>query len=118
MATLTNSPSSVARAQLANAGLHELFDQVISADEVRRLKPAREPYQHAASSLGVPAGAVRLVAAHWWDIDGALAAGCLAAFVARPGAALNPATAQPDIIGGDLAEVGTAIVGSRADGDQ
>jgi 2-haloacid dehalogenase len=48
---------------------------------------------------------VRLVAAHSWDITRALAAGCRAAFVARPGMVLRPIGAQPDIVGPDIAAV-------------
>jgi len=110
MSTLTNSPPDVAQAQLRNAGIAELFDEVISADEVKRLKPAPEPYHHAAARLGVGAPSMRLIAAHWWDVDGALAAGCLAAFVARPGAALNPAAPAPDIVEPDLTGVAEQIL--------
>jgi 2-haloacid dehalogenase len=34
-----------------------------------------------------------MVAAHAWDITGALSAGCKAAFVQRPGKALDPSGA-------------------------
>lgn len=40
---LTNSPLEVAEAQLSHAGIRQLFTRAISADSVRRLKPAREP---------------------------------------------------------------------------
>jgi 2-haloacid dehalogenase len=109
MATLTNSPADVAESQLENAGLRDLFDQAISADEVKHLKPGPEPYHHAAKRLGVSAGNMRLIAAHWWDIDGALAAGCRAAFVERPGAVLNPATPAPDLVAGNLDELAQLI---------
>ena len=110
MATLTNSPQDIVEAQLGNSGLRDVFDHVISADEVKRLKPACEPYTFVAERLGSAIGSVRLIAAHWWDIDGALAAGCKGAFVARPGAVLNPSTPQPDIIGRDLTAVATRIL--------
>ena len=110
MGTLTNSPQDVAQAQLRNAGLEDLFDQVVSADEVEMLKPAPEPYQRAADRLGTTLDRTRLVAAHWWDVDGAIAAGCSAAFVARPGAVLNPSTARPDVVGSDLVAVADEIL--------
>ena len=90
LASLTNSTPQVAEAQLANAGLRDLFEESLSAHEVRRLKPAPEPYRMAADALGARLGEVRLVAAHSWDIAGALNAGCAAAFVARPGKVLDP----------------------------
>src|SRR5689334_17163733 len=75
LATLTNSTLEVAEAQPAHAGIRTYFEQVISADEARRLKPAPEPYRLAAERLGVTVGEVRLVAAHTWDVAGALHAG-------------------------------------------
>jgi 2-haloacid dehalogenase len=99
---LTNSVHNVAEAQLINAGIRDRFDQVISADSVRRLKPAPEPYLAVARSYDVPPAEVRLVAAHSWDVSGALAAGCKAAFVARPGMVLSPVGAQPDIVESDI----------------
>jgi 2-haloacid dehalogenase len=68
LASLTNSTEQVARAQLEHAGLIDLFELVLSADTVGRLKPAPEPYLMAAERLGVAIGEIRLVAAHAWDI--------------------------------------------------
>jgi 2-haloacid dehalogenase len=111
LATLTNSTQQVANAQIDNAGLRDYFEQVLSADTVQRLKPAPEPYRMAAESLGVDAGQVRLVAAHAWDVAGAMRAGCAAAFVARPGMVLNPLFEHPDVVGHDLREVTDQIIG-------
>jgi len=110
MVTLTNSTEVVATAQITNAGLRDLFEQVLSADAVRRLKPAPEAYHMAAAQLGVPISEVRLVAAHAWDIAGALRAGCAAAFVARPGMVLDPLVERPDIIGSNLREIADQII--------
>ena len=54
LVTLTNSPEPVARAQIANAGLGDLFEAVFSADRVRRLKPAPEPYRMVAERGSSP----------------------------------------------------------------
>jgi 2-haloacid dehalogenase len=97
LVALTNSPLDVVTAQLEFAGI------------AQALKPRAEAYQLVASTVGVPLSDVRLVAAHGWDIAGALAAGCSAAFVRRPGQALIPLGAQPDIVGDDLVDVAAAI---------
>ena len=110
LAALTNSTQQVADAQIKNAGLQDHFEQVLSADTVKRLKPASEPYRMAADSLGVELGEVRLVAAHAWDVAGAIRAGCAAAFVARPGMVLNPLVERPDVVGADLREVADQII--------
>ena len=114
LAALTNSTQQVADAQIDNSSLREYFDQVLSADAVKRLKPAPEPYRMAAESLGVEIGQIRLVAAHAWDVAGALQAGCAAAFVARPGMVLNPLFERPDVVGSDLREVADGILEAEA----
>ena len=110
LATLTNSTRQVAEAQMENSGLRDYFEQILSADDVQRLKPAPEPYRMAAESLGVGVEGVRLVAAHAWDVAGALRAGCAAAFVARPGMVLDPLVERPDVVGADLREVADRIL--------
>jgi 2-haloacid dehalogenase len=109
LAALTNSPLDVARDQLRNAGIADRFDAILSADQVRALKPRPEPYQLVASTFGVSIGDVVLVAAHAWDVAGALSAGARAAFVARPGMVLSPLGPRPEIVGADLTEVAAAL---------
>jgi 2-haloacid dehalogenase len=110
LATLTNSTQQVAEAQMDSSGLRGYFEQILSADMVRRLKPAPEPYRMAAESLEVEVQSVRLIAAHAWDVAGSLRAGCAAAFVARPGMVLDPLVERPDVLGADLSEVANRIL--------
>ena len=110
LATLTNSTAQVAEAQLNYAGLRDYFEQVISADEIRCFKPAPEVYHLAAGRLSVEPSQLRIVAAHDWDVTGALRAGCAAVFVARPGQVMNPFGPQPDLKGADLGEVAEKIL--------
>jgi 2-haloacid dehalogenase len=111
LATLTNSTQEVAEAQIQNAGLTDKFEQILSADTARRLKPAPAPYRMAARSLGVPDRGMRLIAAHAWDVAGALRAGCAAAFVARQ--PFDPLVEEPDVAGTDLAEVADKIIAAE-----
>jgi 2-haloacid dehalogenase len=97
-------------AQLRNSGLSEYFEASFSVDAVRRFKPDAEVYKMTAQQLEVPVAQVRLVAAHDWDVAGALLAGCAAAFIARPGKVLNPLMPLPDILGNDLIEVAQKII--------
>ena len=114
LAALTNNTAEVAEAQLGNAGLSDRFEKILSADTVRRLKPAPEPYRAAAEALGVETAQVRLVAAHAWDVAGAMRAGCAAAFVARPGMVLDPLAEPPDVVGTDLSGVAASIIAAEA----
>lgn len=109
LATLTNSSHATVRAQLEFAGLSDAFDQVLSVEDVRRFKPAPEPYRMAAERLDVEPLQIRLVAAHDWDVWGAMRAGCAAAYIARR--ALPFVIGEPPgIVGRDLAEVSERIV--------
>jgi 2-haloacid dehalogenase len=110
LAALTNSPPALADAQLTNSGIAPLLDKILSVDAVHRLKPAAEVYRHAADSFGVPPVEVRMVAAHSWDVAGAMRAGCKAAFIARPGMVLDPLFEPPDIVGPDLGTVAERII--------
>lgn len=103
IAMLTNSAKKSAEKLLEHGGIHELFDQVLSADAVERYKPAREAYEYAAAELGVTTKDIVLVAAHAWDIAGAMAAGCSAAFVSRPEKILNPGGRKPRFQASDIA---------------
>jgi 2-haloacid dehalogenase len=113
LATLTNSTQEIAEAQIENAGLSDRFEKILSADTAKRLKPAPAPYRMAARALEMPERGMRLVAAHAWDVAGALRAGCAAAFVARQ--PFDPLVEQPDVVGDDLAEVADAIIAAETE---
>ena len=113
MVTLTNSaPASVAQ-QLKNAGLTEFFERSFSVDTVKKYKPAAEVYQYVARELGVTPADVRMIAAHAWDVHGAMRAGCAAAFIARPGHALFPLGPRPDISAPDLRAAADQIIAAE-----
>lgn len=110
LVALTNSAPRAVQEQLENAQLTDFFERVFSVDSVRRFKPAPEPYRAVASELGVKTSGLRMVAAHAWDIVGAMQAGCAAAFVARPGKTLYPLAPAPDIVAPDLRELANKII--------
>lgn len=110
MAALTNSPLDAAKRQLDNAGVAPLFDEIMSVEATRRFKPAREVYEHAAATLGVATAQLRMVAAHDWDIAGAMRAGCAGAYLLRPGAVPNPLYPVPDIVEADLDRLAERII--------
>ena len=110
LVTLTNSAPAAVEQQLKNAGIGEYFERSFSVDAVRKFKPAAEVYRLVATELQVAPPQLRLVAAHAWDVLGAMRAGCAAAFVARPGKALFPLADTPDIVGRDLRNVADEIV--------
>lgn len=58
----------------------------------------------------MPVDEIHLVAAHDWDVAGALLAGCAAAFIAGPGKVVNPVLPVPDIVGKDLIDIAEKII--------
>jgi 2-haloacid dehalogenase len=110
LAALTNSTASTAEAQLTHAGIRNYFQFVFSADAVKRLKPAAEPYQMVASALGFAPNFLLMVAAHSWDIAGAIQAGWRGAFVSRPEQILDSLTPKPAFIAPDLVDLARQIL--------
>jgi 2-haloacid dehalogenase len=110
LATLTNSSPQMIADQMVNSGLRDYFEMSLSVGDVRRFKPAIETYQMAAKRLGVDIEQIRMVAAHDWDISGALQAGCRGAFIRRGGRRYHPLYVKPDVVGDDLQEVADRIL--------
>jgi 2-haloacid dehalogenase len=110
LATLTNSTEKSAAKLLEQAGIRDYFEKVLSVDAVERYKPAREAYEYAAKELDVKPGDMLLVAAHAWDIAGAMAAGCEAAFIARPEKVLSPGASKPQFEASDASAFAEQLV--------
>lgn len=110
LATLTNSSPSMIDAQLRNSGLKDYFEQAISVEEVRLFKPHRAVYDFAASRLQVSPSKACLVAAHAWDVFGAMNAGWTTAFVARPGKVLFPLSSRPSFVAENVDNLATTII--------
>ena len=85
LVTLTNSAPAAVEQQLANAGIRDYFERAFSVGAVRKFKPAPEVYAIVPKELGVPASQLRMIAAHPWDVLGAIRAGYAGAFIARTG---------------------------------
>ena len=117
LVTLTNSAPAVVEQQIKNARLTDVIERSFSVDEVKRFKPAPEPYQYVARELGITTPDLRMVAAHAWDVVGALRAGCAAAFLARPGKVLYPLGPQPDVVAPDLDAAAERIIAADGRGD-
>lgn len=97
LAVLTNSSQAMLTAQTTNAGIADYFDALISVETIGAFKPSAAVYQMAADTLNIPVGEMWMVAAHDWDIAGALHAGCRGVYVDR-GAGYHPLYARPEII--------------------
>jgi 2-haloacid dehalogenase len=118
LAALTNSAQTAAETQLSNAGLADYFEKIMSVQAVGKFKPAVEIYNMAAEKLKESARDLWMVAAHDWDVAGAMHAGWRGAFVARPGMVVAPQANAPDIVGQDLTEVADQLIERLASSKQ
>ena len=110
MVTLTNGAAEVAATLLERAGLADLVERRLSVDEVRRWKPAPEPYLHAARQCGVAPEQCALIAVHPWDIDGAKRAGLQAGWLNRRNSRYPEFFRPPDATGDTLGTLADALL--------
>ena len=108
-AALTNGSTRVANAQIENAGLHVFIQRVISVDEVGRFKPDPSPYRYAAGQLDVEPVEMMLVAAHDWDVAGAMRSGARGAHVRRASGYWSLPGMVPEIVVDDMGQLASVL---------
>lgn len=113
---LTNSTTAAAERALTAAGLREQLQIVIGSDKVQTFKPHPRVYDHAAERVEMQPGGIVLVAAHGWDVMGAMRAGLRGAWVARSERWLVPVVPEPEVTGEDLEDGAKEIVAQLASG--
>lgn len=112
VAALSNGAAETTQGLLARGGLSAYVERVISVAEIRKWKPRREIYLHAAEVLNVAPHELALVATHAWDVHGAKCAGLATGFVAR-GQSFPGTMARPNVVGQTLADVAREIASMR-----
>jgi 2-haloacid dehalogenase len=109
LGVLTQSAATDADGVLRFAGLRDRIEIVISAPESGAFKPDPRPYRMALERVEATGEEVALVAAHWWDVAGAKAAGLRTGWVARRDLVLPDGVPEPDVGGRDLMEVAEGL---------
>ena len=110
LVALTNSNKESLKNKFENVGLTSYFDQLLSIESVGKFKPFTDVYNWAAAKMNVKPEECMLIAAHGWDVAGALWAGWRAAFVSRPGQQTFPLAPQTEINESDLQKVADILV--------
>lgn len=83
LAILSNGTPKMLASALAAASLEDLFDDVLSVDEIGTYKTAPQVYQLAASRFGLAPGEISFQSSNRWDIAGAARFGFRAVWVNR-----------------------------------
>lgn len=107
---LTNGTVAVTEGFLERAGLREMVDRVVDVTTAGRWKPAPEPYREVLATAGVPAGQAGMVAAHPWDIGGAMAVGMAGGYVDRHQVSWPAYIAPPTVQGPGVDSVVEALL--------
>ncbi len=110
MVAFTNSSNEGVTKQLKNAGLTDYFDEILSIENIGKFKPFTDTYNWASLQLNVKPEECMLIAAHGWDVAGAMWAGWRAAFINRPGQQLFPLGPETEITVTDLKAVAEILV--------
>ncbi|WP_137284694.1 haloacid dehalogenase type II [Halorussus salinisoli] len=102
---VSNGNEEMLESMVDHAGIGDLLEATISADEVERFKPEAELYRHAADRIGTPTDEIAFVAAGWWDVPGAMHAGMHGVWVNRQDTLWGPYDTDPDLTIGTFREL-------------
>ncbi|HKZ67317.1 MAG TPA: haloacid dehalogenase type II [Chitinophagaceae bacterium] len=105
IAALTNSPEKIVGDKMERTGLISYFEKLLSAEQVKKYKPALKVYKWAAEKLDLSPNQILLVSAHGWDIAGAENAGMKTAYIRQNKQMLYPLAPVPDLICNSLPDL-------------
>lgn len=109
-AILSNGSPMMLKAAVEGAGLGDLFDAVLSVEEVGVYKPHPKVYQLAVDRLGVPASAISFQSSNAWDAYAASAFGMQVVWCNRYGQMRERLPGSPDREIKSLAELPPLVV--------
>ncbi|SDS45908.1 haloacid dehalogenase type II [Christiangramia echinicola] len=110
LVSLTNSSNAAVEKQFTNAGLLDFFEERLSIEDIGKYKPHFDTYTWAARKMGIKPEEAMLIAAHGWDVAGAIWAGWRAAFVSRPGQQKYPLAPETEITAPDLKLISEKLI--------
>ena len=106
----SNASKASSKLLLVQAGIQDLFDEVLSTDSAKSFKPSQKSYEVAAKELGVPIKDIWLIAGHAWDTGGAKVAGAKSALIKRPGYAPLGVYPSSTVVADDLLKTAVALI--------
>ncbi|SHG50034.1 2-haloacid dehalogenase [Salegentibacter echinorum] len=110
LAAFTNSSNKSVKNQFEHADLTAYFDEVLSVEDIGKFKPFSETYEWAAQKMNIKPEDCMLIAAHGWDVAGAVWAGWRAAFISRPGQQKFPLAPKTELTEPDLKKLADILV--------
>src|SRR6185437_15964405 len=106
----SNGTEKSVRGLLERASILEMFEEIVSADDVRTFKPDPAVYQYLIERVKAPKESVWLVSSNPFDVTGAKACGLRAAWLRRDSIrTFDPWEFAPDAVFGGLEELAAKI---------
>jgi 2-haloacid dehalogenase len=105
MAILSNGDPPMLEAVVANGGLTDAFDHLLSVDLVGRFKTAPECYELGPKAFGVPASEILFVSSNCWDACGATWYGYTTFWINRGGMPAEELGVAPTATGATMHDV-------------
>jgi 2-haloacid dehalogenase len=99
---LSNGNPEMLASMVEHAGIGDLLEDTISADEVETFKPNVELYRHAAARTGTPIDRIAHVSALFYDVLGAAHAGMTGVWLDRGTGPWDDFAGDPDATVADL----------------
>ncbi|TQM04046.1 HAD-IA family hydrolase [Pseudonocardia kunmingensis] len=106
----THGAEAVAAAALDGAGLRTYLRDVLSCEQIRSFKPPARVYHWACRQVDQRADRVALVAAHSWDVHGAVRAGLVTGLATRLEGAVPDVVERPHVAAERLDAVVDGII--------
>jgi 2-haloacid dehalogenase len=97
IAALTNASQEIIQNRMASTGLISYFEEVLSAEQVKKYKPAKAVYVWAAERLDLAPNDILFVSSHSWDIAGAANAGMQTVFLEHDKQVFYSLFPKPDL---------------------
>ena len=112
-AILSNGTPEMLAVAIKSAGMHGLFDHVLSVDAVRKYKTHGDAYALGPAAFGCPAERILFVTSNGWDAAGARWYGYTTFWINRSGQPEEQLDVSPSATGRTMDEV-VAFVKARA----
>ncbi|GAE95304.1 (S)-2-haloacid dehalogenase [Gracilibacillus boraciitolerans JCM 21714] len=102
LAVFSNGSHDMLDPLIKQSKITDIFDQIISVDEIKQFKPAVASYKYAAKELKVKPEEVLFMSSNGWDISGAKNYGFHTAWINRQNLPIEEMDMEPTIIYHDL----------------
>lgn len=106
---VSNGNPAMLDSMVEHAGITDVLEDIISADEVETFKPNAELYRHAAARTGTPIDRVAHVSALFYDVLGASHAGMTGVWLDRGTVSWDGFAGDPDAVVSDIRDVGSTL---------